>query len=348
MKRRTVLKSLGAAAVSAAIPFRSNAENSAKIIKPPLLKKGDTVGLITPASSLFETQQTLIEAREKMEALGFRVKFGKHVAGKWGYLAGPDQHRIDDIHAFFSDDSVQALIAIRGGYGSGRLLRHLDYDLIQKNPKILLGYSDITSLLIAIHQVTGLVTFHGPVAISTFTEYTQKYFFKTLCETGAAGEIEDAPYEENLQRTNRVWTINGGQCNGRLTGGNLTLVCATLGTPYEIDTKGRVLFFEEVGEEPYDLDRMLTQLYNAGKLDHCAGVVFDRMPKVKTSEYSPSFSASLSVEEVISDRFREFEYPVCLGLSLGHVKDKPVLPLGISAELNADTGRLSLLESAVI
>ena len=348
MDRRTLLKSLGAIAISTSLPFQLPAKNNKKIIKPGRLQKGDTIGLITPASSLFETEQTKIEAKEKMEVLGFKIKFGKNVDKKWGYLAGTDQERINDIHDFFEDDKVKAIFAIRGGYGSGRLLRHLDYDLIEKNPKILLGYSDITSILIAIHQMTGLVTFHGPVATSTFTEYTQKYFFKTLTETNPVGEIEDAPYEDNLQQSNRVWTVNSGKAKGKLIGGNLTLICMSLGTAYEIETKDKIVFIEEVGEQPNDLDRMLTQLYNAGKLDVCKGVVFDRMSRVKPADHLPAYSSFLSVEEIIKDRFKEFKYPVCFGLSLGHIKDKPTLPLGIEAELDADSGRLSLLESAVV
>jgi len=348
MDRRTLLKLIASVAVTSGLPFQSFAQSDKKLIKPARLQKGDTIGLITPASSLFETEQTKIEAKEKMEALGFKVKFGENVNKKWDYLAGSDEERINDIHDFFEDDNVKAIFTIRGGYGTGRLLRHLDYSLIKKNPKILLGYSDITSLLIAIHQQTGLVTFHGPVATSTFTKYTQKYFYKTLTEANPVGEIEDAPYDSNLQQSNRVWTVTGGKSTGKLTGGNLTLICMSLGTPYEIDTKDKILFVEEVGEQPNDLDRMLTHLYNAGKLDNCKGVVFDRMLKVKPANYSPAYNSFLSVEEVIKDRFKRFDYPVCLGLSLGHIKDKPTLPLGIEAELDADMGRLSLLESAVI
>jgi muramoyltetrapeptide carboxypeptidase len=348
MDRRTLLKSMGVLAITAATPFKSFAQPTKEIVKPFRLRKGDTVGLITPASRPFEIERAKIEAKEKMASLGFKVKFGKNVNKRWGYLAGSDEERVEDIHNFFEDDDVKAIIAIRGGYGTGRLLRHLDYNLIKNNPKILLGYSDITSLLIAIHQQTGLVTFHGPVATSTYTEYTQKYFYKVLTEPNPVGEIEDAPYDENLQQSNRVWTVNGGKSAGKLIGGNLTLICASLGTPYEIDTKDNIIFIEEVGEEPYDLDRMLTHLYNAGKLDDCKGIVFDRMQRVKTANYSPGYSSSLSVEEVIKDRFKEFNYPVCLGLSLGHIKDKPSLPLGIEAELDADSGRLSLLESAVV
>ncbi len=283
-----------------------------------------------------------------MKNLGFNVKHGQHLYKKWGYLAGTDIERADDVNAMFDDDEVRAIIAIRGGYGSGRILKNLDFDLIKRKPKIILGYSDVTSLLLGIHKMTGLITFHGPVAVSTFTDFTKKYFYKVLSESAPAGEIEDPPYSENLQTSNRVWTINPGSSTGQITGGNLTLIMATLGTPYEIDTDDRILFIEEVGEEPYDLDRYLTQLAYAGKFEKCHGVVFDRMDKVKPSSYGASFSSSLSKEDVIKDCFKKYKFPVCLGLSLGHVADKPTIPIGAKVMLDADTGRISILENAVV
>jgi muramoyltetrapeptide carboxypeptidase len=195
--------------------------------------------------------------------------------------------------------------------------------------------------------MTGMVTFHGPVAVSTFTEYTKRYFYQTLMETKAVGDIEDAPYDENLQTSNRVWTINSGSCEGPLAGGNLTLICATLGTPYEIETAGRILFIEEVGEEPNDLDRYLTHLDNAGKLEECAGILFDRMNAVKPADLKPGYYSNLSKEEIINDRLSKYRIPACMGLSIGHIANKPTLPLGINARLDAGSGKLSLLESAV-
>lgn len=327
--------------------FAKSAEENIRLIKPKALSPGDTVGLVTPASALFEAERTLIEATEKMEALGFKVKIAENVFKKKGYLAGPVKDRVDDLHAMFADDAVRAIIAIRGGYGSGQLLPHLDYDLIRRNPKILLGYSDITSLLIGIHRQTGLVTFHGPVAISTFTDYTKKYFFKTLTKTEPVGEIEDAPYEKNLQQSSRIWSYRGGESTGKLTGGNLTLLQATIGTPYEFDASGAILFIEEVGEEPYDLDRMLNHLKQAGKFDNCRGVLFDQMDRVEPPAYRPAFNNTLSVEEVIDDVFRDYDFPVCVGFSIGHIKDKPTLPLGIKVKFDGKRGKLSLLESAV-
>ena len=347
LNRRKFLATGAGAAMGLAISPNFVQAQGRDIIKPLALKLGDTVGLITPSSSLFEPHQTIIEATEKMNNLGSKVKLGANVYKKWGYLAGTDQERADDINQMFEDDEVRAIIAIRGGYGSGRILKYLDYDLIKRKPKILLGYSDVTSLLLAIHKMTGLITFHGPVAVSTFTDFTKKYFYKVLTETEAASEIDDAPFSENLQTSNRVWTVVSGSSTGRITGGNLTLIMATLGTPYEIDTDDRILFVEEVGEEPYDLDRYLTQLDAAGKFNKCKGVVFDRMEKVKPSSYAASFNSSLSKEEVIQDCFKNYSFPVCLGLSLGHVADKPTLPIGIKVKLDADNGRISILENAV-
>ena len=312
------------------------------IIKPPALTPGDTIGLITPASRLFEAHRTLIEAKEKMQSLGFKVKTGKNIFKKNGYLAGTIEERAADIHDMFADDAVQAIMCIRGGYGSAQLLPHLDYKLIERNPKILIGYSDVTSLLIGIHKMTGLITFHGPVAISTFTEFTKKCFFEVLCETVPSDEIGDPPFENDSQLTNQVWTYRPGTAEGRLTGGNMTLLQTTLATPYELDTDDSIIFIEEVDEQPYDLDRMLHHFKMAGKFDKCRGVFFNKMKSIK-----PKGTHSLSMEEIIDNVFKEYDFPVCAGLPFGHVKEKLTLPIGIKIKLDADKGRIAFLEAAV-
>ncbi len=351
VNRRTFLKTGLFAGLS--LPFSSIAhtlksQKPSNLLKPAALNEGDTVGLVTPASPLFEFHQTIIEVTEKLQNLGYRVKLGKNIDKKWGYLAGTIEQRVEDLHEMFKDDQVKAIMTIRGGYGSAQLLPHLNYELIKKHPKILIGYSDITSLLLGIHAQTGLVTFHGPVAVSTFTDYTTRHMKRVLSSTQAPIEIEDAPYEENLQTSNRIWTYRGGIAEGRLIGGNLTLFQSLLDTPYEPNTEGAIIFFEEVGEEPYDLDRMLNQLKMAGKFDHCKGVIFDKMPSVKPAKYDPAFNNTLSIEEIIDLIFKDFKFPVCLGFSLGHIKNKPTMPLGVLARLDADAGHLTLLEPAVI
>jgi len=317
------------------------------LILPPALKKGDTIGLITPASPLFEAHRTLLEAKHNIESLGFKVKSGRNIFKKRGYLAGSISERVADIHEMFTNPDIKAIMTIRGGYGSAQLLPHLDYDLIRKNPKILVGYSDITSLLAGIHRKTGLVTYHGPVAVSTFTDYTKEHFYRVLTQNKALGLIDTESFSEGSRSINHVWSLRGGVTKGRLMGGNVTLMQALIGTPYDFDGDGAILFFEEVGEEPYDLDRILHQMKQAGKFDNCKGVFFDRLDSTKPSSYRPAFNSSLSVEEVITDVFSDFNFPVCVGFSIGHIKDKPTLPLGIMARLDADRAQLSLLEAAV-
>lgn len=320
--------------------------NSSSIIKPGHLKKGDTVGIAAPASGVTEPR-TIREAKETWESLGFKVKLGRHLNGRYGYLSARDEQRAEDLHSMFSDQEVKAIVALRGGYGTIRILNLLDYDIIKKNPKILLGYSDITSLNIAIHQMTGLVTFHGPVAISSFTEYTQEYLFKVISSEEAVGLISHPAPENILHPTAHFLTIRGGSCTGSLTGGNLSLIVSSLATPYEINTKGKILFIEEVGEEPYAIDRMLTQLSQAGKLDQAAGIILDRCDRCGVSDYKPAFKESLGMEEVFVDRLAHLKIPVVLGFSIGHVANKPTLPLGIKASLNADELSLRIMEGAV-
>jgi len=311
------------------------------IIKPPRLRPGDTVGLVCPASAPFEPS-AIREGKMATEKLGFRVKIGRNVGKKYGYLGGTDQERATDLQEMFDDPEVKAIVALRGGYGCLRILELLDYEHIRSHPKILLGYSDITSLLLAVHQMTGLVTFHGPVALSTFSPYTVDLLQRVLMSAEPAGEISEAPGSLPID-------VNGlsRRVTGRLTGGNLTLITASLGTPYEVDTEGRLLFLEEVGEEPCDIDRHLTHLLLAGKLHAAAGIAIDRMQRCGPRDYQPAFPTTLSVEEVISDRLAQLPVPVVFGLSLGHAADKPTLPLGIRATLDVAKGRLSLDEAAV-
>lgn len=317
------------------------------VIKPPRLQIGDTVGIIAPASAAFEPS-TIREGVETLQSLGFKVKIGKHLKEKYGYLAGPDENRLADLHQMFKDDEVKAIVSLRGGYGSMRLLHMIDYNLIKKNPKIFIGYSDVTSLNLAIYQQTGLVTFHGPVAISSFSKYTKDYFLKVVTSTEPIGEINRPEPENPLRPTAHLRTIRPGQNNGRLIGGNLTLLTALLGTPYEVDTKGIILFLEETGEEPYDIDRMLTQLLLAGKLEHVAGILFDKCPDCKPRDYKPAFYNTFSLEEVLEDRFGKLHCPILFGLNLGHEADKPTLPIGIKTTLDADRKVLIFEEAAVV
>ena len=347
--RRSFIKTGLMAAAMPLLPSVATSKNSVPhdVLLPKAIKPGDTIGLITPASPLFEAQRTLMEAQENLAHLGFKSRAAKNIFKKHGYLAGTVEERVSDLHDMFLDPQVKAIMTIRGGYGSAQLLPHLDYELIKNNPKILIGYSDITSLLAGIHSQTGLVTFHGPVAVSTFTDFTKEYFFKTLTSGQAVGLIDSESFASGTTSIDHVWTLRGGSAEGRLIGGNLTLMQSLIGTAYDFSGDGAILFFEEVGEEPYDLDRILNHMKQAGKFDKCKGVFFDRLDSTKPASYRPAFNSSLSVEEVLEEVFNDFDFPVCIGFSIGHIKDKPTLPLGIQARLDADRKQISLLEPAV-
>jgi muramoyltetrapeptide carboxypeptidase len=319
----------------------------AALVKPSVLKSGDTIGLITPATYVSDPDD-LATADRTIRFFGCKPKYGRNVRKRTGYLGGSVAERLDDLHEMFADSAVKAVFCIRGGYGSGQLLDRIDYELIRRNPKIFLGYSDITSLHLGIHKRTGLVTFHGPVPLSRFTDYTQKHFRKALFETSPLGVLSNPP-ESNSLRPAHTWrTIRSGTARGRLIGGNLSLIAATMGTPYEIDTKGAIFFIEDVGEQPYSVDRMLTQLRLSGKLHEAAGIVFGECNECTPREFRPSFSSTFSLGEVLDNILGDLKIPVLTGLTIGHTADQLTLPLGVMALLKADRGELTVEEAGVV
>ncbi|HYI11600.1 MAG TPA: LD-carboxypeptidase [Thermoanaerobaculia bacterium] len=332
--------SLAAAAASVAPPVRAVAPR--KVVKPKRLSEGDTVGLVLPASAAFEADSIQF-AKEQLEAIGLKVAIGPHAHDRHGYFAGKDRDRADDINRMFADDSIAGVVCYTGGWGSPRVLPYLDYDLIARKPKVFVGFSDITALLNAIHQRTGLVTFHGPVGGSTFETYTLENFRRVIMTPEPAGLLAPPPKREKdlVDRTNRVVRLAGGKATGRLAGGNLTLVAALMGTPYEVDTDGAILFLEDVEEAPYRIDRMLTQLALGGKLDQMAGFVFGRCTDCKST--GPTFS----LEDILRDRFGSLDRPALSGLSFGHIEQKLVLPVGVMATVDADARTVRIDEAAV-
>lgn len=317
------------------------------IVKPKRLKQGGTLALVAPASPKNEDVE-VHAAIETVESLGFRVREGAHLYDRNGYLAGSDRDRAADLNAAFGDDAVDGIIALCGGYGSPRILPYLDYDSMRANPKPLVGYSDITALLNGIHHRTGLVTFHGPIASQSFSPYTLQEFKKVLLQ-GESDVLLGAPppfeaQEGQVERTNRITRIVGGRAQGRLVGGNLSLMAALCGTPYLPDLAGKILVLEDVGEATYRLDRMLTQLWLMGGLARCAGIVFGKFSGCSTSA---SWARQQTVEEVLVDRCRELGVPALRGLMIGHVEDQTTLPLGCMAELDVEAGTLRLLEAGV-
>lgn len=304
------------------------------------LQFGDTIGFIAPSGAV-RTEGAIEKAVAETERMGFKVKLGESVGQKYGYLSGTDEVRARDINTMFADDEVDAIFCIRGGYGTMRILDQLDYGLIARHPKIFMGFSDITALHIALLQKSNLATFHGPMPTSCWAgkpldAFSLASMYRALMHAQPAGELLN-PQEYPKQ------TMQSGQAEGILVGGNLSLIAGTIGTPWELDTKGRILFIEEVGERTYCVDRMLTQLRLAGKFDDCAGVVFGDFADCPI-EY-PAFG--LSLEEIIRDVVLPSGKPVFSGLCCGHCTPKLTLPFGVKCRMDADKCSLTVLESAV-
>ena len=316
-------------------------------VKPRRLAPGHTIGLVSPSSAPNEPARIRF-AIETIESLGFRVKLGPHLHDRDGYLAGTDQARAHDLNAMFADDAVDAIWCVRGGYGASRLLPALDFELMRRKPKALIGYSDITALHMAIHRHAGLVTFHGPVAWRAFTPYTLAALRRVLWHAEAPARLAEPPpferREGQVDWDNRVATLVPGKARGRLLGGNLCLMSHLVGTPYLPDLRGSVLFLEDVEEAYYRIDRMLTQLWLAGALDGVAGMAFG---KFTNCEPSPFFLQNRPLEEILAERFRPLGIPTISGVMIGHIDDQATLPVGGLAELDADAGTLTLLEPGV-
>ncbi|GAB4028183.1 LD-carboxypeptidase [Spirosoma koreense] len=284
-------------------------------------------------------------AQESLQALGFQTKVGPHVYDRYGYLAGRDADRASDLHAFFNDRSVKAIMAIHGGWGCARLLPLLDYDLIQRNPKILIGYSDITALLLGIYTKTGLMTVHGPVGSATFNAYTVDWFKRVLVEGETVIMRNPTDKGDNLtQVQDRITTLKPGLARGRLVGGNLTVLSHLIGSAYLPDWKNTILFVEDTHEEIYRLDRMLTHLKLAGILDQVAGFVFG---KCTDCEPKGGGYGSLTFEDILTEHVIPLQKPAYSGAMIGHIRDKFTVPLGIDTEIDATAGTIRLLEPAV-
>jgi len=306
-------------------------------IKPKRLYSGDTIGVIAPARH-GDLELSMAGIRW-LEEHGFQVQLGKTVEHTMGYLAGTDADRAADINAMFASPDIDGIFCLRGGYGTMRLLDLVDYECIRTHPKVFVGYSDITALHLSIGQRTGLVTFHGPMVASDMgkglSDYTGDAFFRAVTTSKPLGAVINPPdvYPPVF--------IVPGRAQGYLTGGNLSLIVSTLGTPYEINTCGKILCLEEVGEAAYRIDRMLTQLLLAGKLQDAAGIVFAVC--VDCDRDDPH---GFTVEEVLRDRLGGLNKPVLYNLHFGHTDEKATLPLGAMAILGTDIGGLEVIETA--
>ena len=300
--------------------------------KPSRLCRGDLIGVISPAAAV--PAETLRRGCTELERLGFSVRVGPHVLDRYRFLAGTDRDRAQELTATFRDPQVRAIFCSRAGYGSGRLLPLLDFSALAQAPKIFLGFSDVTLLLNAFVQQAGLICFHGPVVAGEFATGLSPRALSHLL-----GLLTTGTGEERLAFPT---TLCDGVAEGRLLGGCLSLLVATLGTPFALDTTGAILFIEDVGEKPYRIDRMLTHLKQAGKLDNLAGVIFGSMSGCFGDSQDPSLLLG-----VIAEVFADYAYPLGFGLPAGHGEENLTLPLGTRVRLDTAQRHLTFLEPAV-
>lgn len=297
-------------------------------IARPFLKPGDLVALISPAGPL-AADERLAEAIAHVEQLGLRARPGKHALARNGFLAGTDEQRAADFNDALRDPEIRGVVAVRGGYGTTRILDRIDYQALRRDPKVVLGYSDLTAPLNALYQRTGVVTYHGPVAaLSSFSPNEVAWLRRAIFDAPPLGAL-DAPNARALV---------AGTARGRLAGGNLSLLSAMVGTPYAVDFDGAIVFIEEVDEPPYRVDRMLTQLLASGALRSCAGIVVGECRNCDTEFADGSKQTRLA--DVVVERLSGLGVPLLDGATFGHIDEQWTLPIGVTAVLDADARRL--------
>jgi len=311
-------------------------------ILPPRLKEGDRIGLVTPGSPI--TVEQLKECILQLEDLGFQTTHMDSVLSEYGYFAGKDQERADELMEMFTRQDVDAIWCVRGGYGSIRILDLLDYELIRSNPKIFIGYSDITALLTAIYQETGLVTFHGPVGISDFNRFSKKSIKKVLLEP-----LPEYKYPYRRDKGTRDnpeydrYTLQGGQAEGILIGGNISVLDSIIGTRFEPDFENKIVYLEDIGEKTYRVDKMVFHLLSGTNLRSAAGIVMGVFEDCNVNE-----EPALSLKAALDDLLKPLGIPVSYGLSFGHIRRMLTIPTGIRAAMDADKNSFRLLEAAVV
>lgn len=314
-------------------------------ILPKSLKKGNTLGLTAPGGYI--TEEELKEAVATIEELGFKTYYTDAVLYRYGYFAGTDRQRADDLMHMFINHDVDAILCVRGGYGSNRILDLLDFEIIKQNPKALIGYSDITSLINAFYKKNSLIGFHGPVAISNFNDFTVKSFKKVLMKAPKHYKYSNKRQKDTEDnRDFDQYTITGGATQGVLVGGNLVMIETLIGTEYEPDFENKIVFLEEVREKPYRVDRLITHLLMATNLSKASGIVLGIFKGCDIKDEGSNDSFTL--KQVLYDRFSGLNIPCFYGMPFGHVRNKITLPVGIMAKMDADRQSLMLTEPAVL
>ncbi len=335
-----MIQAAGATALLAAFPAAAQSAPT----RPPRLRPGDTVGLIQPAGFIADPFDLNL-AVETLRAMGLVPRLGRHLDERHGYLAATDEQRAADVNAMFADREVRAIFAARGGWGCARILPHLDWRTIRANPKLLIGFSDITALHLAIAARAGFPTIHGPNAGANWGRLSWDAF-RALAFDGATPTYQNPQRESDglIQRSGRIQTYRSGKASGRLLGGNLTVLAALMGTPYLPDFDGAILFLEDVEEAEYRIDRMMTQLALSGILRRVAGIVFGQCTGCTGS--GPSYGG-FTLSQVLDHHLTPLRVPSFRGALIGHIGEQFSIPVGIRAEIDADAGTIRILEPAV-
>jgi muramoyltetrapeptide carboxypeptidase len=326
----------------------SGQQESGNWVKPPALRWGDTIAFVAPSGPA--NLEQLKVYKRALEVDGYRVIMPEGIDRRQGYLAGSDDQRAEELNEMIRNPEVRAIFPARGGYGLTRILDRLDYQALRADPKIIIGYSDITALHLAIARKARVVTFHSPVPMSNLYRGHQPEF--AYAEALFRRAILKSEYPEEAigylitslagshSATPEPQTLVGGKAQGRLIGGNLTLISATMGTEYEIDPRGGILFLEDVDEAPYRVDRMLSQLRLSGVLDNVAGVIL--------GDFSHQDGATqIEMQQVLRSYFEKSSRPVIWKFPVGHLSSNATLPIGVMAEMDADQCWLQLLENPV-
>ncbi|WP_165750454.1 LD-carboxypeptidase [Cellulophaga sp. Z1A5H] len=348
--RRTFFSNIiGVSAVSL-LPFSifANVKQHKKTIesiKPKRLKKGDTIGLIAPGYAV--KPEVLEKAKETLIKMGFVPYHTERILWNHGYFSNTDTERAADVNEMFANPNIDGILCARGGYGCTRIMHLLEYELIKNNPKVLIGFSDITALANGIYSETGLITFHGPVGSTLDDDYSIQQLENVIIHPENQLLIKNAVLKDEVLLNNPEfdrYMITTGKATGKLVGGSLTLINALIGTPHEIDFTDAIVFIEDVEEAPYRIDRMLTQLIEGATFKNAAAIMIG----VCNGCDKPVSSGGFTLKEVILDRLKPLNIPAAYGMSFGHVKNNMTLPIGIKATFDADKMTLKLQEKSVL
>ncbi len=316
--------------------FETNLGKNVRKLKPPALRRGDVIGIVSPASSPDDFSR-IEKGVAYLEGLGYRVKLGRYIYKRLGYLSASDDERAKDLNEMFADPQVRAIICVRGGYGTPRILDKIDYGVIKRNPKIFVGYSDITALQLAIFKKVGLITFSGPMLAvdiySNFDAYSEEFFWMILTSKSREIEVKNPDGAE-------ISVLKQGKAMGTLLGGNLSLLASTVGTKFQPNFNDSILVIEDIGEEPYRIDRYLAQLKNAGILNKINGCILGQFTDCVPKEPEKS----LTLEQIFQDYFGNLKVPVISNLSYGHIPRKITLPIGAKIKIDTKRGTITIVE----